>query len=85
MKITPFANSLALASVVFYLACALLAIVVSDFLLGMFQSWLHGINVTQLATTQRSFGSFLFGLISLAVVAWIFGYVLAWFYEKWSK
>lgn len=85
MKTTPFANSLALASIVFYVACALLAVVAPNFLLGMFQSWFHGINVTQLATTQRSLGSFLFGLISLAVVAWVFGYVLAWFYEKWSK
>lgn len=85
MKTTPFANALAAASVVFYVACALLAVVAPNFLLGMFQSWFHGINVTQLATTQRSFGSFLFGLISLAVVSWIFGYAWVWLYNKLSK
>ena len=85
MKTTPFANALAAASVVYYLLCAVLAMIAPQFLLGMFQSWFHGINVTQLATTQRSFGSFLFGLISLAVVAWIFGYVWGWMYNKLSK
>lgn len=85
MKTAPFANSLALASVVFYFACAILAVLAPNFLLEMFQSWFHGINVAQLATTQRDFGSFLFGLISLAVVSWIFGYLWAWFYNRLSK
>ncbi len=85
MKELPFANSLTLATTVFYIACALLAVLIPDFLLAIFQSWFHGINVVSLATTQRSLSNFILGLISLTAISWVFGYIWAWTYNKLSK
>lgn len=85
MKETPLANALAVITAGFYLICAFLALTTPQFLLAVFQSWFHGIDITTLATTQRNFGGFLLGLISLTVVAWISGYAFAWTYNQFSQ
>lgn len=85
MKEIPFANSLTAVSAVLYVVCRVLAAVAPGFLVGLFQSWVHTIDVSSLTSRPSGFGEFIFGLVSLAVVTWVFGYAWAWFYNRLSK
>lgn len=85
MKELPFANSLTVVSVVFYVVCRVLAALAPGFLVSLFQSWVHTIDVSLLASRPSGLGEFVFGLVSLAVVTWVFGYGWAWLYGRWSK
>lgn len=85
MKAVPFANSLTGVSIVFYVLCRLLAAIVPGFLVAVFQSWVHTIDVSSLTKGSGGSGEFIFGLVSLAVVTWFFAYSWAWLYNKLSK
>lgn len=85
MKEIPFANSLTAVSAILYVVCRVVAGVAPGFLTGLFQSWVHTIDVSSLVSRPSGSGEFVFGLVSLAVVTWIFGYSWAWLYNKLSK
>lgn len=85
MKEVPFANALAVVSAGAYALCALLFLSAPQAILGLFQSWFHGIDLLSLGTRSVTLNGFIFGLISLVVVAWVFGYAWAWVYNKLAK
>lgn len=85
MREIPFANSLTAVTAVLYVVCRVLVIVAPGFLGSLFQSWVHTIDVSSLAQRPSGAGEFIFGLVSLAVVTWSFGYAWAWLYNQWGK
>ncbi len=74
IKVLPFATALAAVMAAFYLLCALLALLVPDFLLALFQSWFHGLDLAKLAPDGAlvTLPRFIIGLVSLTLVTWFF-------------
>ena len=59
------ANAATTVGAVTYLICAALALVAPDLLLGLFQTWAHGISVAALRPANPGFGAgaFAIGLV----------------------
>ena len=82
---TATANALATTSGVFYIACRLLVSLLPDFSFSIAQSWFHGLGIAQSGSWNLSLESFLVGLISFTVLAWVIGYLFASVYNYFSK
>lgn len=81
-----FANATTVVIAVFYIACWLLSTLAPDLIFGISQAWLHSINIESLkTTTSMSFGTVLWGLISITVLTWITTYATIWLYNKWAR
>ena len=76
------ALSLAIVSSILYIACALFVVIAPDFTTKLFSNLFHGIDITQIATTNISFVSVLSGLIQIIVYTLIAGWLFAWIYNK---
>jgi hypothetical protein len=75
IKAIPFATALAAASAVFYVLCALLVLLAPGLSLALFQTWVHGLDVSILATSAPLVTplGFVVGLVTFTVIAWLFG------------
>lgn len=81
-----FSNAATTITVVFYTACWLLSSVAPDLIFSISESWLHSINIESLkATTIMSFGTAVFGLVSISFLTWITTYATIWLYNRWVK
>lgn len=81
-----FANAGTTITVIFYIVCWLLSSIAPDLIFSISESWLHSINIESLkATTTMSFGTVVFGLISISLLTWITTYATIWLYNKWAK
>ena len=76
------ALSLVIVSIILYIACALLVVIAPDFITNLFSNLFHGIDITQIATTNISFGSVLIGLIQIIIYTLIAGWLFALIYNK---
>ena len=76
------ALSLAIVSSIFYIVCALLVVIAPDFTTKLFGNLFHGIDITQIATTNISFGSVLIGLVQIIIYTLIVGWLFALIYNK---
>lgn len=87
MKHNPIATANALAATggVFYIACRLLVSLFPDLAFSIAQSWFHGLDIAQSGSWNLSLESFLVGLISFTVFAWVTGYLFASVYNYFSK
>lgn len=88
MKISKlaFAHGLALASSIYYVTCYVLALIAPQFFLDISASWFHMIDIEKIGkATATSPLIFFSGLVTLAISAWLFGYVLGWSIELFSK
>lgn len=85
LKEVPFANALAGVTAILYLVCAFLFALAPDLFRGIAQNWFHGYDLSTIPVAPVTIGGVLVGLITVTVVTWIFGYLLAWGYNKLSK
>lgn len=85
LKTGTFANALALAMGVFYVLCALLSAVAPDLFRSIGQAWIHSYNLSAIPADSLTASGFVWGLVTSVVTAWIFGYLLGWFYNKLAK
>ena len=85
LKITPFANALAVVMGVLYIVCRLLVGIAPDLFRSIAQSWFHGYDLSAIPAGSTTFGGFLLGLITAVLATWLFGYFFAWVYNKLSK
>lgn len=79
-------NAFALTSGVYYVGCYVLALVAPQFFMDVSASWFHMFDLTkfgQLTSTNPL--NFVIGLVTLAVTAWVFGFILGWSIEFFSK
>lgn len=81
-----FANATTVVMAIFYVMCWLLSSFAPELIFGISRAWLHSINIETLkATTAMSFGTALFGLISISLLTWVTAYATIWLYNKWVK
>ena len=87
MRIKPKASAKTLAwtTGILYSLCALAIIYFPDLAIGIAGAWFHGVDITLLETFEVSLGSFTTGLIASMLTAWVAGYLLAGFYNYFSK
>lgn len=86
LDVTALANAATTVGAVAYLICAALALVAPDLLLGLFQSWAHGISVAVLRPANPGFGAgaFTIGLATFSGAVWLATATTAWLYNRWS-
>lgn len=87
MKHQPMAtaNAAGMTTAVVFVACRLLVGLFPDFMFSAAQSWFHGVELTRLGAWNLTLTSFMWGLISSSVFAWVVGYVFAYFYNMFVK
>jgi len=67
-----------------YVVCFLIVLILGAASLKFFSLFVHGIDLTSLATSP-SLGTGILGLIISVVVAYIFGYIFALIYNKYAR
>ena len=77
-----FANALAVLTAIFYLVFYLLSLVSRPAFEFLFNAQFLGANVSP---PHISVTSFVATLIALVISSWVFGYLLAWLYNKFSR
>lgn len=79
MKHNPIATANALAATIgiIFVACRVLVGIFPDLMFTVAQSWLHGVELAQKSSWDLSLQSFVLGLISTSVSAWLTGYLFA--------
>lgn len=87
MKHNPVAtaNAVGITTAIVFVLCRILVGLFPDLSFAIAQSWLHGIQLTKLETWNLTFSSFLLGLVSSAITAWIIGYIFAKVYNSFIK
>lgn len=79
------ANAFALTIGIIYVVCRLLVILFPGLFMQITRSWFHLIDLTRISGVDLGVGLFVIGLISSVVSAWLFGYLLGWSIEYFSK
>jgi hypothetical protein len=79
---TAFANALAVLTAIFYFVFYLLNLVSRPAFEFLFNAQFLGANVSP---PRISPGTFVGTLIALVVSGWVFGYLLAWLYNKFNR
>jgi len=79
------ANSLAVVSGALYFICALWTLVSRSSYMGMMSTWVHGVNLSALPSTQPGLTSLLTGLLTFVLIAWLTGYAIAVAYNYFIK
>ena len=74
----------AIVTGILYIACFLIVLIFGAVSLQFFQLFVHGIDLTSLATNP-SLGTVILGLIVSVIVAYIFGALFALTYNKYAK
>lgn len=83
LKSVPFANAATVTVTVFYIACALLSYLAPDLIFTVGNSWIHTLNLEAIkATLPMSFGSLVFGLVSISIVTWVTAYAFVELYNR---
>jgi len=78
-------NALAATTAIVYVVCRVLVGLFPDASFAIAQSWLHGIELSQLGAWNLTAQSFILGIISLTVTAWIIGYIFIAVHKSFSK
>lgn len=79
------ANGAAITVAIIYIACRVGVSLFPDLSMSIAQSWFHGIQLTQISTIDLTFGSFVLGLATSTIGAWLAGYLFANLYNYFSK
>ncbi len=83
---TTTANAVATTTAVVFVACRFLIGLFPEISFTIAQSWFHGIELTKLGSWNLTLSSFLLGLISATITAWLVAYLFAasynWFLKK---
>ena len=81
-----FANAATVVSIGVYIVCRVISLVAPDFLFGIARSWFHTFSMDSLkGVAPMDIGTFLFGGVNLAVLAWVTTYVMIVLYNRWEK
>lgn len=85
MKKHVIANTLAVTTAIVYAACRLLVGLFPDAFFAIAQSWFHGIELSKLDSWNLTIPSFILGLISSTITAWVIGYIFTKVYKVFVK
>ncbi len=79
------ANALAVTTVVVFAVCRFAFVVAPDFSLAVGRSWFHGIDIGKISSLNLSTESFVLGIVSATISAWLIGYLFAIMYNMFLK
>lgn len=79
------ANAAGATTAIVFVICRILVGLFPDLFFSIAQSWFHGISLNQIDTSTLTSSTFLLGLISSAVTAWLIGYLFATLYNFFLK
>ena len=79
------ANAAGVTTAVVFVACRGLVGVFPDLMFTIAQSWLHGVALTRLNTWAIAPSTFVLGLVSSTISAWLVGYLFALVYNKFVE
>lgn len=82
---TTVANAVAVTTVIVFVACRILVGLFPGLSFAVAQSWFHGITLSQLESWNLTIGSFILGLVSSTITAWVVGYLFAYVYSLLAK
>lgn len=85
LKEMPFANALGVVSGAAWIVCSLFVALFPGFSMSLSQALVHGLDLLPLGTWQLTFTNFLSGLVISVISGWLFGWVLAWMYNRFSR
>ena len=77
-------NALAVTTAIVYVVCRLLVGLFPD-ISFIAESWFHGIELSKLGNWNLTMSSFILGIISSAITAWIVGYIFIKVYGLLKK
>lgn len=79
------ANSLAITTAIIYVICQVLVGLFPDLSFTIAQSWFHGIELSKLGSWNLTTSSFILGIVSSTITAWIIGYIFVYVYNFIGK
>lgn len=79
------ANATAVTTAVIYVVCAAAVGLFPDVSMTIAQSWMHGINLSQVSGWSATPGSLIFGFITATIGGWLAGYIFATAYNAFLK
>ena len=79
------ANAAAVNVAIVYIVCRIGIALFPDLGMTIAQSWFHGIQLTQISELNLSLGSFVLGLTTSTIGAWLIGYLFAKLYNYFLK
>lgn len=74
-------HALAATTAIVYVLCRLLVGLFPDISFTIAQSWFHGISLSKQGAWNLTLSSFIVGVVSSAVTAWIIGYIFIQVYN----
>ena len=72
---TSTANALAVTSAILYVFCRIAVSLFPNLSIPIAQSWFHGLEISRVTGWSLSMGSFVLGLISITIAAWLTGFL----------
>jgi len=78
-------NALAATTAIVYVICRALVGLFPDASFAVAQSLFHGIELSQLGAWNLTAQSFVLGIISSTVTAWVIGYIFVAVHKAFSK
>ena len=83
MKHNPLttANAVGVTTAIVYVVCRVLVGLFPEISMNVARSWFHGIDISKISAWNLSAESFILGIISATVFAWLVGYLFAVLYN----
>lgn len=78
-------NALAVTAAIVFVLCRVLVGLFPDISFAIAQSWFHGIELGKVGAWNLTFVSFVLGVISSTITAWIVGYIFTKVYKLFVK
>jgi len=79
------ANAAAVTVAVLYVVCRIAVSIFPDLAMSVTQAWFHGLELSKVSGWSLSMDSFILGLVTSVVSAWLVGYVFATAYNYFAK
>ncbi len=82
------ANSFAVVGLAGYILCVLATAIFPEFLMTLFNSWFHGLDLSTLRPADGNWvfgtGNLVLGLITFPIFSWVIGYFIARMYNRFT-
>ncbi len=79
------ANALAATTAVIYLLYAAAVALLPDLSMTIAQSWFIDIDLTKISSFKLTAGSFILGIITATIAAWLIGFLFAKIYNQFVQ
>ncbi len=79
------ANALAVTSAILYVFCRMAVSLFPQLSITIAQAWFHGLEISKVSGWSLTMSSFIVGLVSFTVAAWLTGYLFARVYNYFLK